>query len=95
MHGMLIGACDPMLCPIHVFRPPTAAGPHHSVGLRSATWDMIATDIGAGKGVRGMSGEKQGYAHWYWFRNPGNATWGELTFWNDLQDFVRHTSTTV
>ena len=73
--------------------PYTSNGPHSSVGMNSMTWDRIAADVDAGKGYRGMSGAKQGYAHWYFFPDPatGNAT-GELTWWNSLSDFEYYTS---
>jgi hypothetical protein len=29
---------------------------------------------------------KQGYAWWYFFPNPGNQCWGEVSWWNDLSD---------
>eukprot|EP01044_Picomonas_judraskeda_P011107 COSAG03_NODE_1484_length_4001_cov_8.606868_2_plen_446_part_00 len=73
--------------------PYTSNGPHSSVGMNSMTWDRIAADVDAGKGYRGMSGAKEGYAHWYFFPDPatGNAT-GELTWWNSLSDFEYYTS---
>jgi hypothetical protein len=73
--------------------PYTSNGPHSSVGVNSMTWDRIAADVDAGKGYRGMSGAKQGYAHWYFFPDPamGNAT-GELTWRNSLSDFEYYTS---
>lgn len=74
--------------------PPTVGGPHATMGGTDSigtpgrrTWDQIKEDVEAGRGFRGQSGLHQGFAHWYFFPSADNATWGELTWWNDLSDF--------
>jgi len=78
--------------------PVTTNGPHGTNGGTAhvgtpgrRTWDQVKADVAAGLGHRGVSGPKQGFAHWYFFPNADNATWGELTWWNDLADFDYYT----
>ena len=79
--------------------PPTTGGPHATMGGTDSigtpgrrTWDQVKQDVEAGRGFRGQSGLHQGFAHWYFFPNADNITWGELTWWNDISDFDYFTS---
>merc|ERR1719158_1619939 len=46
---------------------PMTSAKYSTTNLHTKTWDLIKADVTAGKGIRGQSGAKQGFAHWYFF----------------------------